>query len=90
MLIKSILISIIQVVRNDLFNADPVLAIDQIILAVSFSVHVMSPYIAPNFSVLISNFQSIALGIFLILQVNGIISKAITISSSSDSKLLIA
>ena len=56
MLMKLHMISLVQIVRNNRLNVHSVPTSDQIILTIPTILHILSPHIASDFVILISNF----------------------------------
>lgn len=76
MLELPLLVTAVQVLRDDGLDADAVLPSERVVLAVALVVHVVRPDEAPDLGVLVQAFQFLALGVAIVLKGDGIIGEA--------------
>lgn len=76
MLELPLLVTAVQVLRNDGLDADTVLSSERIVLAVALVIHVMCAHEPSDLCVFIHAFQFLALWIAIVLKGNWIVSES--------------
>lgn len=71
-----LLVTAVQVLRDDGLDADAVLPIEGVVLAVALVVHVVRADVASDLGVFIHPFQFLAFGVAIVLKRDGVVGQA--------------
>ena len=76
MLVLLALITLIELIRNDLLYAEAVLASERIVLAVTLVVHVVGTDVPADVGVFVAALEFVAFGVAVVLEGDGVVGEA--------------